>query len=332
MFDEKINLFINKYISKNKYSKLSIGVIINDKKYYFNYNNNGLTSECYDYEIGSISKTITAHLVMKFVSNGILKLDQPVGFYLGLEGEYPTIYELLTHTSSYRYITPFNFTLKNLPIYYKKNIYHNINNEKVLNALRRRMKKKKKRYNYRYSDFNYAVLGLILEKVSNKRVKDLLDEFIKNDLKMDDTNLLNDYNLNTDAVYKNKVIPRWEWNDDNPYLAAGGISSNVVDMVKYMELELNSKEDYMIECHKVNINIKERKDKVLICPGWHAYKDGKHLWHVGKAGCYQSSIIVSKNKNIGVVGLGNSYGKKEYNINYLVKMIYSYLARNKNKL
>ncbi len=106
MFDEKINLLINEYVNKNKYSRLSIGIIVNNKKYYFNYNHIGRTDECYDYEIGSITKTITAQLVMKYASEGLLQLDRQAGDYLGIEGEYPTIYELLTHTSGYRFLTP----------------------------------------------------------------------------------------------------------------------------------------------------------------------------------------------------------------------------------
>ncbi len=329
MFDDRINLLIDNYVNKNKYSKLSIGIIINNKKFCFNYDNHGQTSECYDYEIGSITKTITAQLVMKYVTEGLLELDRQSGYYLGVEGEYPTIYELLTHTSGYRFITPLRFTLKTLPFYAKKNIYQNINHDKVLEAFKKR--KKRKKHNYAYSDFNYAVLALIVEKISHKPIKEALDEFIKNQFKMTNTHILTDFCPNTDAVYKNKVIARWKWNKDNPYIAAGGVSSTVMDMVKYMEFQLNSEKDYVQKCHVINNQIKKRKDRLLTCPGWHAYKNGKHLWHIGRVGCYSSSIIISKNKNIGVIGLGNSFNKKEYNVNYLVKMIYDYLSRNRNK-
>lgn len=330
MFNERIDLLIKKYVNKNKNSKLSLGIIVNNKKYYFNYDNNGLSMESYDYEIGSISKTFTAHLVMKYVCEGILELDKQVGFYLGIEGNYPTIYELLTHTAGYGHLTPIEFTFKNIFLYYKKNLYQDIIKEDVLKALSKR--KKKKKYNYSYSDFNYAILAIVLERVTNKLFCELLDEFIKKDLYMMDSHILSKYTPNTKAVYKNKVINRWEWNNDNPYISAGGICSNVSDMVKYMELELKSDIDYIKNCHIVNQETKKRKDRILICPGWHAYKNGNHLWHVGGVGCYRSSIIISKNKKIGVIGLGNSCGKRNYNIHYLVKMVYSYLSRNRNKL
>ena len=330
MFNDRINNLINNYIIKNKYSKLSIGIIIDDKKYYFNYDNNGLSENVYEYEIGSISKTFTAHMVMKYVGLGLIDINESVGKYLGLVGNYPTIYELLTHTAGYGHLTPIEFTLKNVIKYHKKNLYEIINSNDVIKALMKR--KKKKKYNYSYSDFNYGILACMLEKVCERSFNELFEEFIKEDLKLDNTHTLIDYIPNTESVFRKKIIPRWNWNSDNPYISAGGICSNVFDMVKYMEIEMYSNMEYIKNCHIVNEDTKKRKDRILICPGWHAYKNGNHLWHVGGVGCYRSSVIISKNKRIGVIGLGNSCGKRNYNIHYLVKMLYSYLSRNRNKL
>ncbi len=330
MFDEKINALIRQYIGKNEHARFSVGIIVNDTKYDFNYDHTGLTRECYDYEIGSVTKTMTAHLVMKYVCEGRLELDRQAGYYLELEGEYPTIYELLTHTSGYRFVTPVELTLGTLPFRFKRNIYENVKREQVLAALRKR--KKKKTHGYAYSDFNYAVLALVVEKISNRPMGELLDQFIKKDLGMENTHLLTDACPNTDAVCKSRVVPRWKWTGDNPYLSAGGVFSNVVDMVAYMDLQLHSERDYIQRCHMVNREAGVREDGLLICPGWHAYKNGNHLWHVGHVGCYRSSIIISKNKGIGVVGMGNASGKQYDRLNYLVKMIYGYLSRNKRKL
>ena len=76
----------------------------------------------------------------------------------------------------------------------------------------------------------------------------------------------------------------------------------------------------------INEKSNKRKDKTLICVGWHAYKNGNHLWHVGGSGCYRSSIIISKNKKIAVCGMGNNIGKAKCNVNYIVKMIYGYVS------
>ena len=330
MFNEKINNLIKEYVNKNENILLSLGIIVNGKNYYFNFGNNVSDNIVYDNEIGSISKTFTAHLVMKYVELNKLDLFKTVGDYLNIGENYPTIYELLTHTSGYKFLTPFNYKITKWINYYKKNLYENITDDDILKALIKR--KKKRKYNYSYSDFNYAILKLVLEKVTDKSYNELMNEFIKEDLKLINTQLLDDYIPNTNPVFNNFIVDRWKWNCDNPYLSAGGICSNVNDMVKYMELQLVSEDSYIKKCHIVNKNTKARKDKLLICPGWHAYKSGNHLWHIGGVGCYKSSVIISKNKNIAIVGLGNYKGHKSARVNNIVKMIYGYISRNRNKL
>lgn len=330
MFNDKINALIKEYVNSNDNTLLSLGIIVNGKKFYFNFGTTASDNVIYDYEIGSISKTFTAHLIMKYVDMNKIDLDQSVGHYLNIGDSYPTIYELLTHTSGYKFLTPFNYKVTKWIKYYKKNLYENINNCDVVNALVKRKKNGKKNYNY--SDFNYAILTIVLERITGKNYNELIEDFIENDLNLLNTKLLDNYTPNTKPTYKNKIINRWKWNENNPYLSAGGICSNVKDMVKYMEIQLTSKVSYINKCHIVNENTKVRKDKILICPGWHAYKNNNHLWHVGGVGCYKSSIIISKNKKVAVVGLGNYKGHKSSKVNNIVKMIYGYLSRNRNKL
>ena len=80
MFNEKINYLINEYVNKNENILLSLGIIVNGKKYYFNFGKNANDNVVYDYEIGSISKTFTAHLVMKYVELNKLDLFKSVGY------------------------------------------------------------------------------------------------------------------------------------------------------------------------------------------------------------------------------------------------------------
>ena len=46
--------------------------------------------------------------------------------------------------------------------------------------------KKVKRGYYHYSDFNYAVLGILIEKIENRKFTDLLSDFIVNDLHLNE--------------------------------------------------------------------------------------------------------------------------------------------------
>ena len=88
-------------LKNNKNAIISIAV----------YDENGITYNVYgaeynlnfDYEIGSITKTFTAMLISKAIDEGRINLDDNISNYLELENRYyPTIEEIITHTSGLR--------------------------------------------------------------------------------------------------------------------------------------------------------------------------------------------------------------------------------------
>jgi hypothetical protein len=101
-------------------------------------------------------------------------------------------------------------------------------------------------------------------------------------------------------------------------------------MMKYLEYQIKAEKDYIKDCHIVNKYTKKRKDKLLICVGWHANKNANHLWHLGGVGCYKTAVIVSKKRKIGIVVMTNCYGNRIPSHHHLAKMIYGLLSRNKN--
>ena len=149
---------------------------------------------------------------------------------------------------------------------------------------------------------------------------------------MNNTHLLNEYVPNTIGNKGKKICNNWVWKSNNPYIVAGGICSNLTDMMKYLELQIEAKKDYIKDCHQVNENTKKRKDKLLICMGWHANKNANHLWHLGGVGCYKTAVIVSKKRKIGVVVMTNCYDFNVPSHHHLAKMIYGLLSRNKKIL
>lgn len=319
---------IDKYIDNNNYKHISIGIIINNEMYKFHYNKNGLTNNDYEYFIGSISKTFTAHLTMKYVLNNMLDLNVSCGKYLEIGMDYPTIANLLNHKAGYNHFTPYELVLKNLLLknYNKENIYDNVDEQKVIELLTKRKKRNNKTYNYSYSDFNYAILACVLTKITGKKIYDLMNDFIKNDLGLNDTYIIN---KDLDSVYHNKLVKPWHWSDNNPYAYAGGIISNIDDMLKYMNIQLYSKDEMIYKCHEINYG---KKDKELIACGWHCKKNSGHLWHVGGVGTHRCSMVISKNKKLAVAVFTNSPGISKANCHYICKKIYSCLTRKKNKI
>lgn len=88
-------------------SVMTVGNLNNGSITIKSYNKDGeiLSPVEIDYEIGSITKTITAGILFDLIKNDEIGLDDSIDNYLELEqGNYPTIKDLLTHTAGYRTI------------------------------------------------------------------------------------------------------------------------------------------------------------------------------------------------------------------------------------
>ena len=86
-------------------ARITVGIIKDGQASFTVYGDNGqiLPEENHTYEIGSLTKTITAALISRAITEGRIRLDDTIDMYLPLpEGNhYPTVRELLTHTSGY---------------------------------------------------------------------------------------------------------------------------------------------------------------------------------------------------------------------------------------
>lgn len=328
-FRNKVLNCYNKYLSLSSDQKIAIGIYKDGDYYLFG---NGIDNN-YMYDIGSISKTLTSHLVLKLSEDNLIDLNESIDKYIKLrKGRYPSINELLTHSAGYNNLTPIEITIPRLLIYNysKKNIYDKIIDKDIIKCLERRNKHISKK-KYGYSDFAYAVLGVLIERVTNKKFYEVLDNFIKEELNLEDTFITLESNRYPLAINKGKIYPFWKWNLDNPYIASGGVVSNIKDMLKYLSLEIESAKKYIIDAHKLSDDI-SAKNNILVGKGWHSYKKSDRLWHVGGVGTFRSSIIINRKKKYGVVVLGNTKGINGANIHYLTKMIYSELKIKKIKL
>lgn len=322
---------IKNYLSLSKYNKLTIGIYKNGKCYIFGQDSeNNLF-----YDIGSVTKTLTAHLILKLCEENKLDIKQTVDRYLPLKkGNYPTIYELLTHTAGYHHLTPIEITLPNLIAYgySRKNIYENCSVKTVIKSLeRRRLIKHKTKYGY--SDFASAILAAVAENIEKTEFSTLFENFIKNDLNLNETFIeLDIEKRNPPAAKGEKLLPFWIWHRNNPYIAGGGLVSNISDVLKYIAMQIESDKPYISSAHKVCETSKLKNDNHLMCIGWHTYEKSNQLWHVGGVGTFRSSIIINKKLKLGVAVLGNAKGKSSANAHYIAKMLYSELKNNRINL
>lgn len=163
---------------------------------YGNYKEKSLITEKTPLHIASVSKVITATAVLKLIDDSKISLNQKVNTILkGFPYPDVTIKTLLTHRSGIRNYSYFTD---------KKEIWdrHKIlSNQEMLNLLIEKKIDLEFRTDSRFSycNTNYAILALIIEKVTGLKYKDAMKKIIFEPLKMDDTYVF-DYEKDKEAA------------------------------------------------------------------------------------------------------------------------------------
>lgn len=198
--------------------------------------------------MGSVGKTYVAAVALQLIEEGKISLEDKISAWLGREpwfprlpnGEGATIRHLMTHTSG---LVRYEFQ------------------EKFTNDLTRQAAKAWKPeellayildleppfapgQGWEYSDTNYIVLGLILERAGGAPYYDLLKKRVLNPLKLDDTVPSDSRNIpglvqgyagpgnpfgGTDAMIKDGLFainPQFEW-------TGGGLASTAEDLARW---------------------------------------------------------------------------------------------------
>lgn len=295
---------------ENKEAVITVGIIKKGESSYTVYGENKeeLPRKIHTYEIGSLTKTITSALISKAMDEGKISFDSTINTYLELpEGKhYPTIMQLLTHTSGYK--TYYFETPMIKSFFTGRNDFYGITDEMVLKQIKN-AKLKDHEYSFHYSNFGYATLGLVLEAVYHKEYSDLLKEYMEKELGLAATSVsegsgdLNNY---------------WDWKSGDAYMSAGAVTSNIVDMLKYLELQM--KEDgYFNICHEslLEIHTASKSYDAMgiqmdeIAMGWIKDTDNNFIWHNGGTDDYNCYMGFNVETQTGVVILSNlspSYG------------------------
>lgn len=97
----------------------------------------------------------------------------------------------------------------------------------------------KNSYGYKYSNFGYAVLGLVLESVYKSDCTTLLNDFVKTELNLNSTRI---------SVQSGELGKYMAWKSDDAYIPAGALLSNINDMLSYAQMNLE-KNPYLADTH-----------------------------------------------------------------------------------
>jgi len=198
------------------------------------------------YEIASISKTFTAIMLAHAVNEGRIKLNDDIRKYL--PGKYPDlqfegipikIINLCNHTSGLPSL-PDDFEQQTG--YDPSNPYLHYSKENIYTFLHKFRPDTIPGARSSYSNFGFAVLGTVLENVYKMPLAKLIQQIITGPFKMNATH----YELSAEEKKMlvtgytdetGEAVTHWDF---EAFKAAGGLKSNIHDMLLYLKANLGT--------------------------------------------------------------------------------------------
>lgn len=264
--------------------------------------------------IASISKPITAMAIMKLVEAKKISLDQKITTIFP-RFPYPkiTIAHLLSHRSGLSKYEHFIEETKQKP----RNTYYT--NQEVLDLFIKNKPELARETDtgFMYNNMNYALLALIIEKITKKSYPEAMKEMVFKPLKMENTFVFEEKHINTasQSFYQrgNKLYPMDEYDliygDKNIYTTPRDLLnfSKAMFSKDFLPEELMNKvfEPYSNEKKGVNnyglgfrLKVFENEKKLIYHTGW---------WHGSN-----TIFIHLRESKTTIVALSNKYNRKIY--------------------
>jgi serine-type D-Ala-D-Ala carboxypeptidase/endopeptidase len=263
------------------------------------------------YEIGSVSKVFTGILLADAVARDLVSLEDEVEGLIGedfkmrqFEDEPIQLWHLSTHTSGLPRM-PANFRPANAA-----DPYADYTIEQMYSALKRYRLRRAPGEKYAYSNLGVGLLGNLLVQANETEggYGELLQSRISRPLGLEHTATV------LTPWMKEHLVPGYDV-DRNPaanwtltsFAGAGGIRSNVNDMLTFAEACLHPDESQLAEALNLSMEIRYRDENgTSLGLGWHAASNGKTRWHNEQTGGYHTFFAIWPAGDVGVIMLSNS--------------------------
>lgn len=218
---------------------LSIGVLDRGHRYRYNFGevapgSGKAPSSQTLYEIGSITKTFTGLLLARAVVDHKVDLNEDVRRYL--KGSYPNLQYKDGAPMKVAYVAAH---ISQLPRSTVKPIDENFTAADFEQELYQVQLDSVQPYKYGYSNFGYQLLGVMLENVYGKSYDELVRSYIAGPWRMPSTRV---YGETKDLIRGYDVHGNVMPSNPPNFPAAGGLRSNVDDLLNYVEYELRADE------------------------------------------------------------------------------------------
>jgi len=272
------------------------------------------------WHIGSITKSFTATLVMRFVDRQILSLDEPIEAYLPADKEHMhahwrglTLRQLLSHTSGLQANAPMaDFSKRS---------------DENLHSLRRAVLAPlwtsplpNPPDAYLYSNLGYVLAGFIVEEVTGRSWEELVLEELAAPLGLESLG----FGAPSEEgapwghrdlfLFKRKISPQGEITDNPPWLGpAGTIHLNLRDLLRWGQAQIAACEGEpnsilsAASCQEMRKVVAENYGL-----GWviETDKEAPYIWHNGSNSMWYAKLVVFKEHDLVLVAATNVFDAK----------------------
>jgi CubicO group peptidase (beta-lactamase class C family) len=310
-----IDKYATKYILDGNSIGLVIGILKNEKIVITGYGTTKKGEQILPnafslFELASVSKVFTTSTLQLLVDEGILKLDDTIQPLLANKVNLPesaqntTLQDLATHHSGFPKVPETLFS-KEIDF---TNPYKDLVRQDMYDYLET-CEGKKKEGKFDYSNFGMGLVGHLLELKTKIGFEELVKQKLLQPLEMNHTT------ITIDSLNKNQVVQGYDENEeptpiwiDDVLTGAGSFLSNGLDMVKFIQANLDEKETKisksLIQTHQpitkqtgLGWMLPQIMDKLI------GNKD--IIWHNGMTGGSASFITINKKEDYGIIILSN---------------------------
>ncbi len=289
-------------------TQLSIALIQNDKIDYYgiikqNDSIKFIENQNKIFEIGSITKVLTATVLASLVEEGKIKLTDNINTYYPFafkNNTQLTFQSLANHTSGLPRLP------SNLILLDTSNPYKHYSKIYIENYLRDILEIDEEGINkYTYSNLGFGLISYTLGLSQSRDFEQLLqgrvfDKYHMNHSYTNACSIIKDLVKGQNA--NGEVTQNWYF---NVLFGAGGVLSTTEDLSKFAQAHFNIENKELALTRKPTFNVNENMQIGL---GWHIFKSqkGSKLFsHNGGTGGYSSSIIINVSEKRAVIILSN---------------------------
>lgn len=264
------------------------------------------------YEIGSVTKTMTAILLAEADRRGELSIDDALSDRLPegvagptFGGEGPTLGQMADHTSGFPRL-PANLAIRD-----PSDPYAGYTRARLMSGVDGLVLERRPGASYAYSNFAPGLLGeLLVDAAGAAGYEALLGSRLTGPLGMVDTSVTvkpgDAERLAPAHLADGSVTPHW---DLASLAGAGGVRSTAADLVVYGRAQLAARSGDAEGLSAAILRTHTRRAAVpggAIALGWHIARDGDTIWHNGMTGGSASAVFVSPALDLVVVVLANA--------------------------